>query len=230
LGALIRDPFQMQGVDMFCERCGTRQPSPPPEPNSPGVLARRFLETVGLTTADGVRQPTDLYLRLCLGCREYSCPICWNDEVGLCQTCAPLPQPAVVWVAPQPEPEPEPVVVVEPEPEPEPVVVAEPEPEPEPVRPALPRMPILPLPRPRQPETELPLPPIFDYPVAPQIHFERQHVTHAVQPEYPSYAQLARPTLHTTITPTGVRPCQSCQLSLSAKARFCRRCGTAQAA
>jgi hypothetical protein len=227
----------MQGVDMFCERCGTRQPSPPPEPSSPGVLARKFMDAVGLTTADGVRQPPDLYLRLCLGCREYSCPTCWNDEVGLCQTCAPLPEPAVVWVSPQPEPEPvvvaepepEPVVVAEPESEPEPVVVAEPESEPEPARPSLPRMPIIPLPRPRHPETELPLPPVFDYPIAPQIHFERQHVAHAPQPAYPSYVQVAQP-LHDAVRPTGVRPCQGCQLSLSARARFCRRCGAAQAA
>jgi hypothetical protein len=91
-------------------------------------------------------------------------------------------------------------------------------------------MPIIPLPRPRQSETELPLPPVFDYPVAPQIHFERQHAAHVSQPEYPSYGQLPPPAQQVAMTPTGVRPCRSCQLSLSAKARFCRRCGTAQAA
>ena len=263
---------------MFCERCGTRQPSPPPEPNTPGVLARKLLDATGFTTAERERRPTDEYLRLCLGCREYSCPTCWNDEVGVCQTCAPLPEPVVVWVAPERQPEPvvvlaEPVVVAEPEPEPvlaviaepepepvpaiaaepEPVlavvaapelepiaaepadesepepIAAEPEPEPEPTRPAQPRMPILPLPRPRRPESELPLPPIFDYPVAPQIHFERMNAAHIAQPEFPAYASLPVPAQVAAASPS-VRPSHNCQLSVSAKARFCRRCGSAQVA
>jgi hypothetical protein len=109
------------------------------------------------------------------------------------------------------------------------VAEAEPEPEPEPARPALPRMPVIPLPRPRRPETQLPLPPIVDYPVAPRIHFERRHVAHAAQIEYPSYAHLPAPAPVVAGSPS-VRPCRNCQLSVSAKARFCRRCGTAQAA
>lgn len=235
---------------MFCERCGTRQPSPPPEPNTPGVLARKLLDATGFTTADRERRPNDDYLRLCLGCREYSCPTCWNDEVGACQTCAPLPEPVVVWVVAEPEPilaaEPEPVLVAEAEPvvapelvvaaEPEPEPVAaepapepEPEPEPEPARPARPRMPIIRLPRPRRPQTELPLPPMFDYPVAPQIHSERVNAAHIAQPEFPAYASLPAPA-RVVAGPASVRPCHNCQLSVSAKARFCRRCGTAQAA
>ncbi|MEP7158629.1 MAG: hypothetical protein ABI797_04325 [Chloroflexota bacterium] len=252
----------MQGVDVFCERCGTRQPSPPPDPHTPGVIARKLLDATGFTTADRQPRAADEYLRLCLTCREYSCPSCWNDDVGVCQTCAPLPEPVRVRVAPEPEPEPvlvaeaepvaepepEPVLVAEAEPvaepEPEPVLVAEAEPvaEPEPVaaeptplpepgptRPTLPRMPIIPLPRPRRPESELPLPPMFDVTEPPQIHVERMHAAHVTEQEFPAYASLPAPA-RVVAGPASVRPCHNCQLSVSAKARFCRRCGTAQAA
>jgi hypothetical protein len=40
---------------------------------------------------------------------------------------------------------------------------------------------------------------------------------------------LARPALPVVGAPAGVQPCSSCGLSLSATARFCRRCGTRQA-
>jgi len=39
---------------------------------------------------------------------------------------------------------------------------------------------------------------------------------------------LARPATALTTGPAGVQPCSSCGLSLSATARFCRRCGTRQ--
>jgi ribosomal protein L40E len=40
---------------------------------------------------------------------------------------------------------------------------------------------------------------------------------------------LARPAnLPAAAVTTGVQPCSSCGLSLSATARFCRRCGTRQ--
>ena len=39
---------------------------------------------------------------------------------------------------------------------------------------------------------------------------------------------LARPALPVVGAPAGVQPCSSCGLSLSATARFCRRCGTRQ--
>ena len=212
---------------MFCERCGTRQPAPPPDPHTPGVLARKLLDVTGFTTADRPSRMGDDYLRLCLTCREYSCPTCWNDEVGVCQSCAPLPEPVVVWVAPESEPEPvvvyanpvaepEPIFVAEAEPlaEPEPVFVAEAEPaplsEPEPTRPALPRMPIIPLPRSRRPESELPLPPMFDFQVPPQIHFERMNAGRVTEPEFPAYAALPVPA-RAVAGPASVRPCHNCQ-------------------
>jgi hypothetical protein len=39
---------------------------------------------------------------------------------------------------------------------------------------------------------------------------------------------MARPSVPTAGVATGVQPCSSCGLSLSATARFCRRCGTRQ--
>ena len=268
---------------MFCERCGSLRPKPEANtPRSAGVLARRVLDAVGITETQ--RTHADDWLRLCLNCRGYSCPKCWNDADGMCQTCAPLPEPVYVappepvYVAPpepepvflappEPEPEhqpvvaseaeaePEPIVIVEPEAEPEPVVVAEPEPdleavvaaqaeaEPEPAtvepapepatRPAPPRMPVLPLPRPRPANAPiLPLPALPDYPVAPQIAFTEQAnaaaSTAAAEPLYEQHTLLAAPRRAAQAGAAGLRPCGNCQLSLSARAHFCRRCGTAQ--
>ena len=239
---------------MFCERCGAFQPiSAAAPPRSAGVLARRLLDAVGLSAADGVPRPGEDYLRLCLKCRGYTCPTCWNDEVGLCQTCVPLPEPEPVAVAelePEPiaalepevfvavEPEPEPVavaepevvsapvVVAEPEPEPAPVVV-EPEPEPEPAREApRPRLPILPVPPRHVPQPALP--PLPEFPIAPVIQFDRQQSQPAAQSSFPSYTYLPPPQAAAAISSPAVRPCRNCQLSLSARANFCRRCGSAQ--
>lgn len=122
----------MQGVDVFCERCGMSQPKPDAAaPRSAGVLARRVLDAVGIT--ENQPTPGDDWLRLCLSCRGYSCPTCWNDAAGVCQSCEPLPE-SIVEVAPEPMPEP---VVIEHEPEPipywvtqlEPLVASRPEPE-----------------------------------------------------------------------------------------------------
>jgi hypothetical protein len=113
----------MQGADVFCERCGTPQPKPDvAAPRSAGVLARRVLDAVGITENQPV--PTEDWLRLCFNCRGYSCPTCWNETAGVCQTCEPLPQP-IVEVAPEPLPEP---VVIEREPAPAPYWVTQLEP------------------------------------------------------------------------------------------------------
>ncbi len=144
----------MAGFEMFCERCGTRYEMAPT--SSGGKLSQRVLGAVGRKP----KTPTSSQpmLTLCLSCRGYTCPACWNEEAALCQTCAPLPeqpvpQPVVAPTAPQPinsspalfSPEPEPAFATEPEPmpwpvfvapevarapRPEPVAVAEPEPEP----------------------------------------------------------------------------------------------------
>ncbi|MEO8626267.1 MAG: hypothetical protein ABI452_06170 [Candidatus Limnocylindrales bacterium] len=254
----------MQGVDVFCERCGTLQPKPEEAPRSAGVLARRMLDAVGITE----NRPTaaEDWLRLCLNCRGYSCPACWNESAGVCQTCEPMPEPVFVaepiFVAePEPvfvaEPEPEPVFVAEPEPEPvfvaepEPVFVAEPEPEPvfvaepeplpvpaaqpDPVeRPAYPRMPVLPLPPPRQAEIPvIPLPALPAYPLPPQIGFNAQASAGSSAatsaPAFEAHMLLAPPPeLPAVVLANGLRPCGNCRLTLSARAHFCRRCGTQQ--
>jgi hypothetical protein len=90
-------------------------------------------------------------------------------------------------------------------------------------------MPVLPLPRPRSPdEPELPLPVLPDYPTPPLIHFE---------PAPPAFVQAHEPMMYAFVPPparvaepAALRPCRNCQLTLSARARFCRRCGTAQEA
>ena len=86
----------MSQLDVFCERCGTRQPADPPRP---GSRFSRILDAVGLTVPDSPQH--EPYLRLCFTCRGYSCPACWNDAEGACQTCEPLPEPVAV-AAPEP--------------------------------------------------------------------------------------------------------------------------------
>jgi hypothetical protein len=170
----------------------------------------------------------------------------------------PEPEP-VVAVEPEPEPEPEPVVAVEPEPEPEPVVVAEPEPEPEPEpvvavepEPAVPPIPVWPLPQPDQPI----VPPVIPTPPTPpqvQLSATSPHVApqatppptlppaSQLPPSQPPHPPVFRAAASSPATraplpqglldgpPPQTRECNSCQLPLSARSRFCRRCGTAQA-
>jgi hypothetical protein len=159
-------------------------------------------------------------------------------------TVAPEPEPVVV--EPEPvvavEPEPEPVVAVEPEPEPESVAAA---PEPEPVATG-PRGDLV-----QQPTWQIVAPDTADERVA--AHAEPQW---PAQPEWPApqdgaglpflgrpaaasggmealWAESARAVAEPVAAAGarvagGVQPCVSCGLSLSANARFCRRCGTRQ--
>ena len=83
-------------MDVFCERCGTRQPADPPRP---GSRFSRMLDAVGLTVPDSPQH--EPFLRLCFTCRGYSCPACWNDDASACQTCEPLPEPVAV-ASPEP--------------------------------------------------------------------------------------------------------------------------------
>lgn len=242
-------------MDVFCERCGTPQPKPDvAAPRSAGVLARRVLDAVGIT--ENQPTPTEDWLRLCFNCRGYSCPTCWNETAGVCQTCeplpdtivevapAPLPEPVVIEQEPEPIPywvtqleplvpaRPEPDLAAEPEPEPE-LLVAEPETEPEPVE--RPRMPVLPMPPPRPADAPaIPMPTLPAYPVAPQISFNAQVSVAASSqtnaPAYEAHLLLAPPPLlPPNAIAAGLRPCPNCRLTLSARAHFCRRCGAAQA-
>jgi hypothetical protein len=157
---------------------------------------------------------------------------------------APVLEPTPVV---EPEPEPEPVAAAPlPEPEPEPVAAApEPEPEPEPVAEA-PREDLVP-----QPTWQIVAPDTADDLVAAGAEPQWP-----AQPEWPApqdgaglpflgrpaaasggidalWAESARavaepgPAAGAKVV-GGVQPCVSCGLSLSANARFCRRCGTRQ--
>jgi hypothetical protein len=286
-------------LDVYCERCGTRQATENAEPKTLAKGVRRLLSVIGQPTDDlPVRRETKA-LVLCLSCREYTCPNCWNDDAGVCQTCEPLPeietapeQQAVVvseavavdaapapppivslpelhvvvepapesavalpepYVPPEPEPmvavpEPEPMVA-EPEPEPEPFV-AEPEPSvaaPEPavaVPEPAPKPPVtapwppvqpwpttqLPRPTPLQ-MPRLPQPPPIDRPARPSISFDSPpppaFMANRQTPAYPTIGTPLQAAPPAQAAPT-VKACRNCQLELSARARFCRRCGTAQ--
>jgi hypothetical protein len=95
-------------------------------------------------------------------------------------------------------------------------------------------MPVLPLPPPRPADAPvLPLPALPAYPVAPQISFNAQasagSSTATSAPAFEAHMLLAPPPqLPAAVLANGLRPCGNCHLTLSARAHFCRRCGTQQ--
>ena len=165
-------------------------------------------------------------------------------------------EPELVAVAPEPEPEPV-AVAPEPEPEPvaaaeaprEPVAAAEPPREDRieqptwrifapdqtapPVTPAPPAGPTPAAPAPLPPpaataEPQWPGPsPIEDSPSMALLANRSRASSDAL---WAASAQevLATPTTGPALAIAGVQPCSNCGLSLSATARFCRRCGTRQ--
>jgi ribosomal protein L40E len=168
-------------------------------------------------------------------------------------TAAPEPEPEPEPIAVAPEPEPEPVAAaLEPEPEP---VAAAPEPEPEPIVAAPEPEPAAePTPPFRDDRVEVPSwrmvapesPSAADGHPAPA---EPLPAAASAEPRWPTQpdeevpflvAQLARrstdalwaaSSAEMLATPTArvqIQSCVSCGLSLSATARFCRRCGTRQ--
>jgi hypothetical protein len=152
---------------------------------------------------------------------------------------APEPEPEPVAAAPEPEPvasAPEPEA--EPEPEPEPVAIAEPEPEPEPVAAAAPEPePVAAAPEPQTAPWE-PIPTAVGQPLPASVvdgPLSWPDVTVAASPfeqNWPDVAAPRRgaglPSVEPPAAPVAARACPSCGLSLSASARFCRRCGTPQ--
>ncbi|HET7472759.1 MAG TPA: zinc ribbon domain-containing protein, partial [Candidatus Limnocylindrales bacterium] len=165
---------------------------------------------------------------------------------------APAPEPEPVTAAPAPEPEPEPVAAA-PEPEPEPLA-ATPEPAtPEPVREDRIEQPTWRIyaPDATQPGPAQPPAPVPTIPTAPPNgNGMPQWPVRPDQVDSPAMALLANrgngganadlwaaSTREVLAQPapgmrpgqaTGVQPCTNCGLSLSATARFCRRCGTRQ--
>jgi ribosomal protein L40E len=166
------------------------------------------------------------------------------------------PEPIVVEAEVEAEPEPEPIVVeAEAEPEPEPIVVeeaaAQPEPTPiKPVRPIgetfvhLPR----PTPQPRDPaavaadsdalaarRAQLDMLGIGDPgegPVGPERKVLPYRSSGAATPVVRlaggAFWDASAREVASAISQVGVRSCAECELSLSATARFCRRCGHPQ--
>jgi hypothetical protein len=92
----------MSGFEMFCERCGTRYGSEEASAEASLPLARRLLNAVGVTSSPARPQTDEPLLRFCLACRGYTCPSCWNDEAGFCQTCVPMEEEVVAPVAASP--------------------------------------------------------------------------------------------------------------------------------
>ncbi|MEO6351124.1 MAG: hypothetical protein ABIP53_10790 [Candidatus Limnocylindrales bacterium] len=127
----------MTGFEMFCERCGTRYGSEESTTVEALPLTRRLLIAVGVAESPPPPPIDEPLLSFCLACRGYSCPSCWNDSAGFCQTCVPLPEPEFVAetefvrepeIAAEPEPEAEPMVLLlanEAETEPEQQLAAE---------------------------------------------------------------------------------------------------------
>ncbi len=162
----------------------------------------------------------------------------------------PEPEPVVAY---EPEPEPEPVVAYEPEPEPEPVVAYEPEPEPEPVvhiPQAEPPRPDLRVAASAEPEpfsearrSQLDLLGLGDPgpgPIGPNRSNVLPYRSSGAAPNRAESAlnlaaarggfwDASAREVSSAITGVGVQNCGACGLSLSASARFCRRCGTPQA-
>jgi hypothetical protein len=96
-------------------------------------------------------------------------------------------------------------------------------------------MPVLPLPPPRPADAPvMPLPTLPAYPVAPQIAFNAQTSvgasTATAAPAFEAHMLLAPPLpeLPAAAIAAGLRPCGNCHLTLSARAHFCRRCGSQQ--
>jgi len=167
---------------------------------------------------------------------------------------APEPEPEPIAAAPEPEPEP---VTVAPEPEPvaepeaQPVAVAAAPAPPEPVAPPAPPAvapvpPVAPLPSPDGPTgapqwptgprwpTGIPARPTVPQPTAPGpagsdplTAIMARQATEAMWAA--SSRDVVQPPLVAQAPTAAVQPCVSCGISLSATARFCRRCGTAQA-
>jgi ribosomal protein L40E len=98
-------------TESFCERCGTRYEFEAPTRLSPvrrtrglfGGLKNYLTSQDSLSEAMGDAMRTeeealasaqlDAFhesFNFCIGCRQYTCVACWNDEAGRCRSCAPI--------------------------------------------------------------------------------------------------------------------------------------------
>ena len=100
-------------TESFCERCGTRYEFAAPEPLTPMRKTRGLIsglknyilseDSLSDAVGDAMRSQEELLsakqleafhstFNFCIDCRQYTCTNCWNDGVGRCQSCQPLPQ------------------------------------------------------------------------------------------------------------------------------------------
>jgi ribosomal protein L40E len=98
-------------TESFCERCGTRYEFEAPTRLSPvrrtrglfGGLKNYLTSQDSLSEAMGDAMRTeeealaaaqlDAFhesFNFCIGCRQYTCVACWNDDAGRCRSCAPI--------------------------------------------------------------------------------------------------------------------------------------------
>src|SRR6187401_860968 len=85
----------MVGFEMFCERCGKRYGNGEASASTSLPLSKRLLKAVGVSASAPAAPAEEPLLRFCLACRGYSCPECWNDQAGFCQTCVPVEAPVI---------------------------------------------------------------------------------------------------------------------------------------
>ncbi len=99
-------------TESYCERCGTRYEFAAPTKMTPMRRTRSLIsgfknyvlsqDSLSDSLTDAVRsQEEQLASRqldafhssfnFCIDCRQYTCTNCWNDSVGRCQSCQPLP-------------------------------------------------------------------------------------------------------------------------------------------
>jgi len=99
-------------TESFCERCGTRYEFATPALTSMrrtrGVIAglKNYIlsqDSLSDAVGDGIRHQEETLaakqldafhssFNFCIDCRQYACTNCWNEPVGRCQSCQPLPE------------------------------------------------------------------------------------------------------------------------------------------
>jgi hypothetical protein len=100
-------------TESFCERCGTRYEFAAPAKltgmrRTRGVFSglKNYIlsqDSLSDSLTDGIRHQEETLaakqldafhssFNFCIDCRQYACTNCWNEPVGRCQSCQPLPE------------------------------------------------------------------------------------------------------------------------------------------
>ena len=99
-------------TESFCERCGTRYEFPAPAKlntlrKTRGLVSgfKNYImsqDALSDTIEDAMRSEEEVLaahqleafhaaFNFCINCRQYACTNCWNESVGRCRTCVPIP-------------------------------------------------------------------------------------------------------------------------------------------